>query len=276
MSWVLLGNDDGADSPALVPFARALELALDMPVRIAVPMVEKSWMGKAITRLDDVRVRHVNRDGRDVVAVDGSPADAVQLGMYGLFAREFLAAPPAVVVTGINLGFNHGTGFMSSSGTVWAALEAGMAGIPAVAVSTGDRHDYHGWRRDAESVTEEIVASWDRIALVAAETVLRIGDSDLTSRCDAVSVNMPWTATRDTPRRVTQLTRLTYGPLFEPTDEPATYRFTSSLSVRVDHDDDIDDGDVASIGDDVISVTPVLLPSSTRVPERTRKAIEGR
>ncbi len=274
MSWVLLGNDDGADSPALIPFANALEAALDLPVRICVPSSERSWAGKAVTRLGVVQSHHVVRDGREVVAVDGTPADAIQLGMYGMFAEAFLAAPPSVVVTGINLGFNHGTGFMASSGTVWAALEAGMAGVPAIAVSTGDRKDYTGWRVRSEDGSEQTRAAWDRVAAVAAETVLRIGSTDLVDRCDAVSVNVPWDVTRSSRRRVTQLSPLAYGPLFDPTGEPGEYRFTHNLSVHVDHDQVGDDGDVAAIGDDAISITPIVLPASTRVPERTRLAIE--
>jgi 5'/3'-nucleotidase SurE len=274
MSWILLGNDDGADSPALIPFANALEAVLDLPVRICVPSSERSWSGKAVTRMDAVQTHHVRRDGRDVVAVDGTPADAIQIGMYGMFAEAFLAAPPSLVVTGINLGYNHGTGFMSSSGTVWAALEAGLAGVPAIAVSTGDRRDYAGWRIRSEDGSDETRAGWDRVAAVAAETVLRIGTTDLIERCDAVSVNMPWDVTRSSKRRVTQLSPLTYGPLFDPTDTPGEYRFTQDLSIYVDHDHVAEDGDVRTIADDTISITPLLLPASTRVPERTRVGIE--
>ncbi|MFT6942382.1 MAG: hypothetical protein ACJA2F_000572, partial [Nitriliruptoraceae bacterium] len=64
------------------------------------------------------------------------------------------------------------------------------------------------------------------------------------------------------------------GPLFDPTDTPGEYRFTENLSIYVDHDQLAEDGDVRAIADDMISITPILLPASTRVPERTRLGIE--
>ena len=273
MSWILLGNDDGVDSPALLPFAAALERELDLPVRISVPAFERSWSSKAVTRHGDVRAEVVQRDGRDIVAVDGTPADAIQLGLYALFAREFLAAPPRAVVTGINLGYNAGTAFLASSGTVWAAAEAAFAGLPTVAVSTGpapgDR-DFASWRHAAKG--PDAAPMWDRLAAVSAATVRRVGSTDLLDHCDLVSVNLPWTAHPQSPRRVTDLTPLAYGPLFEPVDD-ATWSFTTDLAIH--HGDTDRPGDLAAVADGEVSVTPVVLPRGARVPDPTRDAIEA-
>lgn len=273
MSWILLGNDDGVDSPALLPFAAALERTLGLPVRISVPAFERSWSGKAVTRHGDVRAEVVQRDGRDIVAVDGTPADAIQLGLYGLFGEEFLAAPPRAVVTGINLGYNSGTAFLASSGTVWAAAEAAFAGLPTVAVSTGpalDGSDFLTWQHEAKHA--DAGPTWDRLAAVSAATVRRVGDTDLLDHCDLVSVNLPWTADEATPRRVTDLTPLAYGPLFDPVDD-WTWSFTTDLDIHVGEMDGT--GDLAVLADGGVSITPVVLPRGARVPDATRTAVEA-
>ncbi len=273
MSWILLGNDDGVDSPALLPFADALERVLGLPVRISVPAFERSWSGKAVTRHGQVRAEVVQRDGRDIVAVDGTPADAIQLGLYGLFAEEFLAAPPRAVVTGINLGYNSGTAFLASSGTVWAAAEAAFAGLPTVAVSTGpalDGTDFLTWSNEAKH--DDAAATWTRLAAVSAATVRRVGSTDLLDHCDLVSVNLPWTADETSPRRVTDLTPLAYGPLFDPVDD-WTWSFTTDLDIHVGDADGI--GDLAVLAEGGVSVTPVVLPRGARVPTGTREAVEA-
>ncbi len=76
MSWILLTNDDGIDSPALAPFAAALtELGT---VRVVVPDRERSWVGKAITRIGPIRTDKVELNGRAAWTCTGYPADAVQ------------------------------------------------------------------------------------------------------------------------------------------------------------------------------------------------------
>ena len=61
MSWILLTNDDGIDSPALAPFAAALQQL--GTVRVVVPDRERSWVGKAITRIGPIETSQVNLGG---------------------------------------------------------------------------------------------------------------------------------------------------------------------------------------------------------------------
>ncbi|MCJ7726202.1 MAG: 5'/3'-nucleotidase SurE, partial [Acidimicrobiia bacterium] len=117
MTWILVTNDDGVDAKALVPLARALgDLAT---VRVVAPDGERSWIGKAITRHQPLHVESIERGGLEMLSCSGTPADCVQLGIHTLFDE-----PPALVVSGINLGYNHGTGSLHTSGTVGAVLEA--------------------------------------------------------------------------------------------------------------------------------------------------------
>lgn len=272
MSWVLLGNDDGVDSPALLPFARALERTLDLPVRICVPAFERSWSSKALTRHGHVRAELVQRDGQDIVAVDGTPADAIQLGLHDVFAAEFAGAPPRTVITGVNLGYNSGSGFLASSGTVWAAAEAALAGLPGIAVSTGPhlgQQSYADWKHEARR--EEATEVWTRVSRVAAHAVAAVGDSDLLEHCDLASINLPWTVQPDSPRRVTDLTPMSYSALFRRIDD-ATWEFTSDIDVRLGPTEG--PGDVATLHEGEVSITPVVLPRSARVPDGTRAALE--
>ncbi|MFP3914318.1 MAG: 5'/3'-nucleotidase SurE, partial [Actinomycetota bacterium] len=98
---ILVTNDDGIDAPGLVPLARALQKLGE--VRVVVPDRERSWVGKAITRFDPVWMERRERSGVEIMAVTGYPADAVQLGIHALEG-----ATPDLVVSGINLGYNHG------------------------------------------------------------------------------------------------------------------------------------------------------------------------
>ena len=116
MSFILVTNDDGYSSPSLVPLIRAL--AKLGRVRAVVPDRERSWIAKAITRWEDVRVERADRDGCEIWRTSGCPADCTQLGVHTLFGEA-----PKLVVSGINLGFNHGLAFFMSSGTVGGATE---------------------------------------------------------------------------------------------------------------------------------------------------------
>jgi 5'/3'-nucleotidase SurE len=272
VSWVLLGNDDGIDSPALLPFADALEEHLDLPVQIAVPDGERSWSGKAVTRGSAVSVDVVQRGDRRIAAVSGTPADAIQLGLHGLFEDEADGSPPRLVVTGVNLGFNAGSAFLASSGTVWAAAEAAYAGMRAVAVSTGSITDFVAWREDVTRGDEEAASGWRRVTGLAAAVVASIDDSDLHEHCDLVSVNAPWEATDEASRVVTTLSHLRYGPLFEPTDDPRVHRSRNRLAIDVA--DAPHDGDVVALGAGTVSITPVVLPRSADVPHHTRQLLE--
>ena len=104
MSYILVTNDDGIDSPALLPLAR--ELAKLGRVRVVVPDGERSWIGKAISRWDELRVTRTERGGMEIFAVGGFPADCTNLGVHSLFDT-----PPELVVSGVNIGLNVGLGF---------------------------------------------------------------------------------------------------------------------------------------------------------------------
>lgn len=125
---ILLTNDDGIYAKGI----EALYLALtpEHDVTVVAPETEQSAVGHAITWLDPLRVGTVYRNGSFFgYALNGTPADCVKIAL-----TELMKPPPEVVVSGINLGANIGVNVIYS-GTVSAATEAAVFGVPAVAMS---------------------------------------------------------------------------------------------------------------------------------------------
>lgn len=261
MPTILITNDDGIDSPTLLPLARALGRIGS--VRVVVPSAERSWIGKAITRFETVHVSATERGGIAMYAVSGTPADCVSLGAHTLY-RE----PPDLVVSGINLGLNFGLAFLLSSGTVGGALEAWIAGVPSIAFSMAIPNDAYGLSgaQRIAALGPRPVAAAD-IAAGMVGTILREG---FPSMVDSFSVNMPADIGPDTPRVVTRVTRSRYGPLFVPgPDGGYLHRFKSLTALESP-----DDGDMQVVQRGAIAITPLRLEFSTSLPRALQAALE--
>src|SRR5512147_2000350 len=125
---VLLTNDDGIFAKGIETLYLTLQDEHD--VTVVAPETEQSAVGHAITMIDPLRVKAVNRNGTFFgYALNGTPADCVKLAI-----TELLKPPPEIVVSGINMGANVGVNVIYS-GTVSAATEAAVLGVPSVAVS---------------------------------------------------------------------------------------------------------------------------------------------
>jgi 5'-nucleotidase len=126
---ILLVNDDGIDAPGLRALYRALRKHTGQAVLAVAPTVERSGQGHAIT-IDRGLVVAPHRD-QDFFgfAIDGTPTDCLKLALTVLCQQD-----PVLVVSGINDGPNVGRSIFYS-GTVGAALEAAVLGLPAMAVS---------------------------------------------------------------------------------------------------------------------------------------------
>jgi 5'-nucleotidase len=132
---ILLSNDDGIHAPGLAT-AREKLRRLGRVIVVA-PDRQRSGAGHSLTL--DVPLR-VNRLEDDVMSVTGTPTDCVLLAV-----RNLLDARPDILVSGVNRGPNLGDD-VTYSGTVAAAMEGTLLGIPSVAVSLDrsptDRYDY--------------------------------------------------------------------------------------------------------------------------------------
>ncbi|BBO82149.1 5'-nucleotidase SurE [Desulfosarcina ovata subsp. sediminis] len=150
---ILLTNDDGIHAPGLWALHHAL--AGHHAVTVVAPDRERSAVGHGITLHQPIRLESARVNGSaQGYAVSGTPADCVKLGLAELFDRR-----PDLVLSGINPGANVGVN-VNYSGTVAAAKEAAIAGIPAIAVSikAPGRDHLAAAARFAEGFSRQVMA----------------------------------------------------------------------------------------------------------------------
>ncbi|HET7509559.1 MAG TPA: 5'/3'-nucleotidase SurE [Solirubrobacterales bacterium] len=127
---ILLTNDDGISAPGLQAARRAISELDDVVVDVIAPDSNRSATARSITTRQPLSVEEVEfEDGRVGYATDGTPVDCVRFAELGLVGGR-----PDLIVSGINHGANLGDD-ITYSGTVAAALEGIVLGIPAVAFS---------------------------------------------------------------------------------------------------------------------------------------------
>jgi len=130
---VLLSNDDGIHAPGLKTLEDAIR-PLVGELWVVAPETEQSATSHSLTLRRPLRIHHIS-DHR--YAVDGTPTDAVLLGVNEVMKD----GPPDLILSGINRGGNLGED-VTYSGTVAAAMEGALLGIPSIALSQvyEDRH----------------------------------------------------------------------------------------------------------------------------------------
>ena len=127
---VLLTNDDGIGAAGLHALRRALAELEGIETHVIVPDSNRSATARSITTRSPLSVEEVELDdGAIAYATDGTPVDCVRFGDLGLVGER-----PDLIVSGINHGSNLGDD-ITYSGTVAAALEGIVLGIPAIAIS---------------------------------------------------------------------------------------------------------------------------------------------
>lgn len=166
---ILLSNDDGILAPGLAALYQAATGLGELSV--VAPDSPQSAAGHAITLTHNLVVQRVRVQGPcgfEGISVDGRPADCVRLAI-----RNLLPERPDLVLAGINAGSNVGINVFYS-GTVAAATEAAMLGIPAVAISA--------------SLTGEV--DFSRFSQLARKVLACLLATGLRSG-DLISVNLP-------------------------------------------------------------------------------------
>jgi 5'-nucleotidase len=148
---ILISNDDGIDSPG-IKLLEKIARDLSDDVWVVAPEQEQSGASHSLTTRHPLRLRET---ARRRYAVDGTPTDCVLIAVKRLLRDR----PPDLVLSGINAGSNVGED-LTYSGTVAAAMEATLLGIPAIALS----QDY----RDGEAL------SWETAEAFAPEVIGRL------------------------------------------------------------------------------------------------------
>lgn len=150
---ILISNDDGFQAPGIVALHEALRDVAE--VEVIAPELNNSAKSNALTLSSPLYVHRANNGFRYVT---GTPADCVHIALKGLLDYR-----PDLVVSGINNGANMGDDTIYS-GTVGAAMEAYLFGVPAIAFSQVDK----GWAHveDAARVARRLVQQIERERMV--------------------------------------------------------------------------------------------------------------
>ncbi|MFO7767208.1 MAG: 5'/3'-nucleotidase SurE [Pelovirga sp.] len=225
---ILVTNDDGVYSPGLRALANAMA-TLGEAVIVA-PDRNRSAVGHSLTLEHPLRAEEIESG---IFAVDGTPTDCVNLGIHGLMMQR-----PDLVVSGINSGSNMGDD-ITYSGTVSAAMEASLMGIPAIAVSL-----------DARTFSEEDLVTTTDFMTVLARQVLEEGLPPETF----LNVNIPSGPCKGV--EVTRQGKRSYGEAVIVKEDPRgrKYYWIGGASVGFE---DIPGTDCCAVARGYISVTPL-------------------
>ncbi|KAK4755803.1 hypothetical protein SAY87_009560 [Trapa incisa] len=153
---ILVTNDDGIDAPGLRALVHVLVSANRFNVRVCAPDSEKSSISHSITWRRPLVVKRVHIDGATAFAVSGTPADCSSLGI----SNALFPTMTDFVISGINKGNNCGYSIVYS-GTVAAAREAFMNGVPSMSLS-------YDWVRDKSNIQDFKLAAEACLPIIAA------------------------------------------------------------------------------------------------------------
>ncbi len=240
---VLLSNDDGYSSPGLEALRAAFsQLAVTI---IAAPETEQSATSHSLSLHRPLRLRCV-REG--VFAIDGTPADCVYVALnatpvesqHDATAARPVIVPkvPRIVVSGINLGLNLGQDVFYS-GTVAAAREAALRGIPALAMSAHAKADH---------------AAVAALAVRLAEFVIDASEADGKPLLYNVNVPLNWNGKVRSARIGSRI----YEPGVEFRSDPRGRDYLWLGGVGVRHEDD-PGSDTEAYDAGFASLTPLAL-----------------
>lgn len=243
---VLLTNDDGVDAEGLQALRRALLTVPGMDLQVVAPDGNRSAIGRGITTRRALMVQRVTfEDGGEGFATDGTPVDCVRLASLGLVDGW----APEMVVAGINHGSNLGDD-VTYSGTVAAAMEGLMLGLPAIAVSQQSEAREMDFRQGVDF-------RFDVAARFTARLVAELEDVPLPPST-LLNVNVP--AGTPTGVEVARLGRRIYRDRLDPQDDGADPGRRSFFIYGAEPDFEDEAGtDLNAVHAGRIAVTPVHL-----------------
>jgi 5'-nucleotidase len=221
---ILLTNDDGVNSSGIMAAKKAAE-NLGETIIVA-PATQQSGIGHALTLFEPVRVTSTTmHDGTEAHMVSGTPTDSVIIGIFQIAQKK-----PDLVISGINIGENLGKSELTTSGTIGAAMEAAVHGIPALSVSlqvTRGDIKFHDGHVDIDF--SHAVKMTERVAKM-------ILDKGLPSGVDFLNLNIPSNPQNDQIRLTSlgeRMYRVHIKERLDPRGRP--YYWIDGDSVEDDH-----------------------------------------
>ncbi|MEM0214959.1 MAG: 5'/3'-nucleotidase SurE [Archaeoglobaceae archaeon] len=241
---ILLTNDDGVYSQGLRAAYTALS-EIDEVVVVA-PITQMSGVGRSISIMRPVRFFEMEIDGMNLYAIDGTPTDAVIIGIY-----EIMKKLPDLTVCGINLGENLSTEAVTTSGTVCAALEAATHGSNAIAISV----EMH------ELLKFELSCNYDfenakKVLKWIARKVLEKG---LPDSVDVLNINIPRNFTGKLA--ITRLARKMYETKVEKRLDPRGREYYWIHGIEIENAEP--GTDIHALRNGFVSITPISLNATS-------------
>lgn len=234
---ILLSNDDGAQAHGI----RTLHGVLSTIAQVVVvaPQTEQSANSHALTLARPLRHRVV--DGFH--AIDGTPADCIYVGLYW---KDLMPRAPDLVVSGINHGYNLGSDTFYS-GTVAAAREGALRGIPSIAFSLGMGEG----------------SSFEAIAPIALAIVQRVLEAERppTPHVPLLNVNFPAGQPRPKAIRATRLGRRRYEDEVDVRKDPRGREYFWIGGPNAFHDWS-EGSDTEAVDQGCVSITPLGLDAT--------------
>ena len=232
---ILVTNDDGINAPGIRTLIDIMNTIGD--VVVVAPDSPQSGMGHAITLDATLYVERVNINNKKNLeySCSGTPADCVKLGI-----KEVLNRRPDICVSGINHGSNSSINVIYS-GTMSAAVEAGIEGIPAIGFSLLD----YSWNANFEA-SKKYVKS-------ITENVLKHGLANGV----VLNVNIPNVSEKDIKGvKICRQAKANWEEEFDKRKSPQgrDYYWLSGKFVNLDHGEDTDEWALAN---NYVSVVPV-------------------
>jgi 5'-nucleotidase len=250
---ILLTNDDGVNAPGLAVLESiAAEFSDD--IWVIAPTEEQSGAGHSLTLTQPVRLRRL---GERRFCVTGTPTDSVMMGLAWILKDE----RPDLILSGVNRGANLGED-VTYSGTVSAAMEGALAGIPSIALSQCYAAEGMG-----DTVPFAAAQAW-------AQRVLRpLVETPMAPRT-LVNVNFPAVAPENVKGiRVARQGLRDYGRtrIVQRTDPRGYHYYWFGLGPMIETPGHLTD--LEAIADGFIAVTPLHLDLTH---EQSLSALAGR
>ncbi len=235
MPIILVTNDDGVHSPGIASLFHAMEILGD--AYVVAPDRERSAVSHALTLHRPLKVDNLKER---VFSINGTPTDCVAVAIDKLLPEK-----PALVVSGINKGGNLGDD-ITYSGTVSAAMESTIMGIPAFAISLVTRRQrYHSLNFDAASRIAQAIGKYILENPLPYDTLL--------------NVNVPDTAYENIKGiKITRQGKRIYDGAIKETFDPLgeKYYWIGGGKPYWEHGEDTD---IQAIQDNHVSATPIHL-----------------
>ena len=230
---ILVCNDDGIHSEGLLALAKALEVMAE--VWVVAPDRERSAVSHSLSMGRPLHRKKLKHLGPRFFAVNGTPTDCILLG-----ATKILPEKPRLIVSGINKGENLGDD-ITYSGTVSAAIEGTILGIPSFAISLVARRNF--------DFTQAAL-----FAVRLARNILRLG----LPRNTFLNINVPCKGKQPCSYKITRMGKRIYGDSVQEKKD----RWGKRLYMIGGNDPgyaETPDSDFNAIANNFISITPLHL-----------------